>query len=109
MDIEYNHEEEMKMAEKEYDFLKVLGRGSFGKVMLMRKKSNSKLYAVKIIKKLTMASFEKIEKLKTEKKILSKISHPFVINMDFCFQSVFRVFFVMEFLGGGELFVHMQQ
>jgi serine/threonine protein kinase len=64
---------------------------------------------MKIIKKDAILSSNLIEKLILEKEILHDIKHPFIVGMDYVLQDEFHVYFIMEFIEGGELFRHINQ
>ena len=85
---------------------KTLGKGSFGRVILVRRKE--KLYAMKILKKSEMIKKGLIDKIILEKHILQKSHHPFIVNLKFAFQSASKIYLVMEYLPGGELFNHLE-
>jgi serum/glucocorticoid-regulated kinase 2 len=89
---------------QDFVILKVIGRGSFGKVCLVEYTQNKELYAMKSLKKDVLLTQEQIENTLQEKKILTNIKHPFLVNLVFCFQTIDRIYFVMNFLRGGELF-----
>lgn len=93
----------------DFKIISVLGRGCFGKVCLVKYKDNKKLYAMKGIKKDMILNQDQLENTLTEKKILETINHPFICQLDFCFQTEERIFFVMDFIKGGELFIHLRR
>ena len=92
----------------DFRILKVLGRGSFGKVCLVQYKKTKELYAMKSLKKDVLLDQDQVESTLLEKKILQKLEHPFLVGMMFCFQTEDRIFFVMNFVRGGELFMHLR-
>jgi serum/glucocorticoid-regulated kinase 2 len=92
---------------EDFDQLKVLGQGAFGKVVLAQKKDNKKIYAVKILKKKEVLETGQLEHTLAEKMILSHINHPFLVGLEYAFQTDERIYFVMEFMKGGEMFQHM--
>ena len=94
---------------EDFQIVSVLGRGSFGKVCLVEYKNTGELYAMKSIKKDVMIDQEQIENTLTEKKILQTINHPFICSLVFCFQTEDRVFFVLNYVKGGELFNHLRK
>lgn len=74
------------------------------KVMLVEYKSTKEIFAMKALKKDLLIDQDQIENVLLEKKILTDFEHPFLCSLIFCFQSLERVYFVMPFLRGGELF-----
>jgi len=87
----------------------VIGRGSFGKVFLVQKISDDKVYAMKSLRKDVMLDYEQIESTLLEKKILLEANHPFLVGMQYVFQTETKIFFVMKFVRGGELFLHLRK
>ena len=88
--------------------MKVLGRGSFGKVCLVQYKQTKEYYAMKSLKKDVLLDQDQVESTILEKKILQTLDHPFLVGMIFCFQTEERIYFVMPFVRGGELFQHLR-
>ncbi len=89
--------------------LKVLGRGSFGKVCLVEYVPTKEIYAMKSLKKDILIDQDQIENTLLEKEVLQLLDHPFLVGLVFCFQTEERIYFVMPFLRGGELFQHLRK
>ncbi|KAG5439283.1 hypothetical protein PCANB_001582 [Pneumocystis canis] len=101
-----------KVGLDDFNFLAVLGKGNFGKVMLAEAKSTKQLYAIKVLKKESIIENEEIGSTISEKRIFltaNKGRHPFLINLHSCFQTESRVYFVMEYISGGDLLLHIQR
>ena len=95
---------------KHFELIKVIGRGSYAKVLLCRLKSTKTPYAMKVIKKEIIADEEDVDWVHTEKKVFEiATNHPFLVGMHSCFQTVSRLFFVIEYVNGGDLMFHMQR
>lgn len=89
---------------EDFELKTQLGRGTFGKVFLAELKSSGALYAIKVIRKDVLIEFEQVESTKLEKDILFAADHPNLVGMDFLFTSDTRLYFVMPFINGGELY-----
>uniref|UniRef100_H0W0B4 protein kinase C n=1 Tax=Cavia porcellus TaxID=10141 RepID=H0W0B4_CAVPO len=93
-------------ALKDFDFLHVLGRGSYGKVLLARHKTTDHLYAMKVVRK----DDENLIRLQVEKQILEKsLNHPYLVGLHSCIETPTRFFFILDYISGGDLTYHLQQ
>ncbi|XP_045891961.1 serine/threonine-protein kinase N2-like [Micropterus dolomieu] len=100
----------LKMQMEDYKYISVLGRGHFGKVLLAEFKKTGKLYAIKALKKKDIVTRDEVDSLMSEKRIFEMINasrHPFLVNLHGCFQTSDHVCFVMEYLPGGDLMIHI--
>jgi len=93
----------------DFDLLSVIGKGSFGKVLQVRKKDSGRIYAMKVLNKKNILENRELEHTKTEKSILQKLAHPFLVNLIYSFHTSDKLYFVMDFINGGELFYHLQK
>lgn len=91
-----------KISTDDFDFFKYLGKGSYGKVALVKKKSNGQFFAMKIVKKKDFVMNRiTIENAMVEREILMKSHHPFVVNLKYSFQDSSSIYFVMDYVAGG--------
>jgi len=96
----------------DFHFVTVLGRGSFGKVMLAEEKKTKKYYAIKMIKKQYLVEKDDLNSMMTEKSVFITVSsenHPFLVNLHSCFSITSRIYFVMDYAQGGDLIYHIRQ
>ena len=98
-----------KLKIEDFELLKVVGKGSFGKVMQVRKKDTSRIYALKTIRKAHIISRSEVAHTLAERSVLAQINNPFIVPLKFSFQSPEKLYFVLAFVNGGELFYHLQK
>ena len=96
------------VSPKDFELLKVIGMGAFGKVLQVRNRHSKQILAMKVIsKRLLRRKSGYIENVQAERNILTRIRHPFVVTMHCSFQSKEKLFIIMDFLAGGELFLRI--
>ena len=93
----------------DFDLLKVVGKGSFGKVMQVMKKDTQRIYALKTIRKQHIISRSEVAHTLAERSVLAQINNPFIVPLKFSFQSPEKLYLVLAFVNGGELFHHLQK
>ncbi|KAI0006255.1 Pkinase-domain-containing protein [Xylariaceae sp. FL0662B] len=107
--VEYVENRAGKLKIEDFELLKVVGKGSFGKVMQVRKKDTSRIYALKTIRKAHIISRSEVAHTLAERSVLAQINNPFIVPLKFTFQSPEKLYFVLAFVNGGELFHHLQK
>lgn len=96
------------VSPSDFELLKVIGMGAFGKVLQVRSKVTGEVLAMKVISKRKLKSkYGYIENVKAERDILTRVNHPFVVTMHCSFQTREKLFILMDFLAGGELFLRI--
>ncbi|KAI1743508.1 Pkinase-domain-containing protein [Xylaria scruposa] len=93
-----------KYSLNDFDLLRTLGTGSFGRVHLVQSKHNQRFYAVKVLKKAQVVKMKQVEHTNDERRMLGEVKHPFLITLWGTFQDARNLYMVMDFVEGGELF-----
>ena len=95
----------------DFDRIKVLGKGSFGKVVLVERKDKpGTRFAMKVLKKSKLRRVKQVERTKTERRVLERCKqHPFIMSMSYAFQTQEKLYIVLEYCSGGELFFHLSR
>merc|ERR1719171_1125757 len=95
----------------DFDLRATVGTGTFGRVRVVKIKGEKDRspFALKILKKSEIIRLKQVEHVKAEKQILEKIEHPFIVNLLYCFQDEKRLFMLMEYVNGGELFSYLRK
>jgi len=97
------------VTKDDFELLTVIGKGSFGKVMQVRKKDDGKIYAMKVLRKDTIIARKQVTHTKSEKNILMKIQHAFIVNLNYAFQTKDKLYMILDYINGGELFYHLKK
>uniref|UniRef100_A0AAU7BN40 non-specific serine/threonine protein kinase n=1 Tax=Homo sapiens TaxID=9606 RepID=A0AAU7BN40_HUMAN len=95
----------------QFELLKVLGQGSFGKVFLVRKKTGpdaGQLYAMKVLKKASLKVRDRV-RTKMERDILVEVNHPFIVKLHYAFQTEGKLYLILDFLRGGDVFTRLSK
>ena len=93
-----------KYSLADFEILRTLGTGSFGRVHLVQSRHNQRFYAVKVLKKAQVVKMKQVEHTNDERRMLGEVKHPFLITLWGTFQDARNLYMVMDFVEGGELF-----
>jgi serine/threonine protein kinase len=99
----------VKISQADFDILRVIGRGTYGKVQLVKSHMDDKLYAMKTMSKRLLSEHEQIEQTLTERNVLLQVEHPFMVRAHCSFQSATKVFMILDYVPGGELFQRLRE
>nr|XP_025610538.1 serine/threonine-protein kinase AtPK2/AtPK19 isoform X3 [Arachis hypogaea] len=92
---------------EDFEVLKVVGQGAFGKVYQVRRTGTSEIYAMKVMRKDKIVQKNHAEYIKSERDILTKVVHPFIVRLRYAFQTKYRLYLVLDFVNGGHVFFHL--
>ncbi|WFD35709.1 non-specific serine/threonine protein kinase [Malassezia cuniculi] len=107
--IAFKQQTGKSLSIESFELLKVIGKGSFGKVMQVRKRDTARIYALKTIRKAHIISRSEVTHTLAERTVLARVNCPFIVPLKFSFQSPDKLYLVLAFVNGGELFLHLQQ
>ncbi|KAF9680117.1 hypothetical protein SADUNF_Sadunf06G0086800 [Salix dunnii] len=92
---------------EDFEVLKLVGQGAFGKVYQVRKKGTPEIYAMKVMRKDRIVEKNHVDYMRGERDILTKIAHPFIVQLKYSFQTKYRLYLVLDFINGGHLFFQL--
>ena len=92
-----------------FKFLYVIGKGGFGRVWKIQSKKLKNIYALKEMSKLKIIDKKSEKSINSEREFLSKLHHPFIVNMHYAFQDKENLYLVMDMLSGGDLRYHISR
>ncbi|XP_033123177.1 ribosomal protein S6 kinase beta-2-like [Anneissia japonica] len=102
-----------RIGPEHFQLLKVLGKGGYGKVFQVRKIAGAhlnRIFAMKVLKKASIVRNQKdTAHTKAERNILEAVKHPFIVDLIYAFQTGGKLYLILEYLSGGELFMHLER
>ncbi|XWS60655.1 hypothetical protein CRYUN_Cryun07bG0054400 [Craigia yunnanensis] len=111
-----------KIGPEDFEILRVVGKGAFGKVFQVRKKGRDDeesgsegdgdgdgdgIFAMKVMRKDTIIKKNHVDYMKAERDILTKVVHPFIVPLRYSFQTKSKLYLILDFINGGHLFFHL--
>eukprot|EP00252_Welwitschia_mirabilis_P013578 TRINITY_DN2984_c0_g1_i1.p1 TRINITY_DN2984_c0_g1~~TRINITY_DN2984_c0_g1_i1.p1 ORF type:complete len:476 (+),score=78.03 TRINITY_DN2984_c0_g1_i1:525-1952(+) len=96
-----------KLGPQDFELLRVVGQGAFGKVFQVRRKGTDEIYAMKVMRKDKIITRNHVDYMKAERDILTKIVHPFVVQLRYSFQTRSKLYLILDFINGGHLFFQL--
>ena len=100
-------DKEEMINKNSFEYLSIIGRGGFGKVWKVQSRKYNKTYAMKEMSKTKIIDKKSEKSIKSERDLLSRMKHPFIINMHFSFQDKDYLYLVLNFYSGGNLRYHL--
>ncbi|KAJ8600915.1 hypothetical protein CTAYLR_005065 [Chrysophaeum taylorii] len=98
-----------KVGLDDFELVSVLGKGGFGTVLQVRKKTCGRVFAMKVFKKSELRRRRQIERTRTERGIIQHADHPYVVKLRFAFQTDSKLYMVMDFAQGGDFFTFLRR
>eukprot|EP01116_Phalansterium_solitarium_P020265 TRINITY_DN5913_c0_g1_i1.p1 TRINITY_DN5913_c0_g1~~TRINITY_DN5913_c0_g1_i1.p1 ORF type:complete len:475 (+),score=170.50 TRINITY_DN5913_c0_g1_i1:81-1505(+) len=104
-----SHASRPHISADSFERIKLIGTGDVGRVYLVRHRETNHLYAMKTLDKATVIKRDKIRRSLTERDVLATVDHPLIVRLHWCFQSLERLYFIMDYCAGGSLFRYVHQ
>ena len=104
-----NESSDNSVSLEDFKILKFISKGTFGSVFIAYLPSKDLYYAIKCINRDDLEEKDLLAAVKLEKFIMHNVNHPFIVKMHYVYQKNHRIYFVMDYIGGGELFKHIQE
>ena len=98
-----------RLRVRDFKFLSVIGRGTFGKILLVQKKADDQIYAMKILKKTQIIASGQQKNVNAEREVLKSIKHPFMLSLRYAFQTESKLYLLLDYYRGGELMFHLKR
>ena len=92
-----------KLVPGDFEPVQLIGIGSFGQVYLVRKRTSGLLFAMKVLSKEDLISNNLVKYAQTERNVLSYVEHPFIVNLNYAFQTKHKLYLILEYCAGGDL------
>jgi serum/glucocorticoid-regulated kinase 2 len=108
-ELVFNSTPGQKVARDDFELMTLIGKGSFGKVMQVRKRDTQEIYAMKVLRKEAIIARKQVTHTQAEKTILAKIQHPFIVKLHYAFQTKEKLYMILSYVNGGELFFHLKR
>eukprot|EP00298_Acanthocystis_sp_HF-20_P001556 c11969_g1_i1.p1 GENE.c11969_g1_i1~~c11969_g1_i1.p1 ORF type:complete len:481 (+),score=177.81 c11969_g1_i1:19-1461(+) len=94
---------------EDFEQKSVLGKGTYGRVLLVRHKSTGEVFAMKVLRKSAIVLANQVDNIKSELQILQQVNCPFIVKLHHAFQTEGEVYFVLNFIRGGDLFYRLKK
>lgn len=103
-----DHDQHQIIRPQDFEFMKIIGKGSFGKVYMAKHILEDQIYAVKVVNKQMILKHNEKRHIMSERNVLlQNLRHPFLVGLHYSFQSKDKLYFVLDYANGGEMFYHL--
>lgn len=110
LNFDLGEKEDKKLRLQDFTMLKVIGKGSYGKVLLGKHKDTNRIFAIKVLCKDVIIKLNEVKHIMSERNVLlANVHHPFLVGLHYSFQTNTKLYFVLDYVNGGELFFHLQR
>jgi len=109
MEAKFGQIETKGMSIEDFDLLKVVGKGSYGTVMLAKHIKTGEILAIKMLEKSYLMQKKQVAHTVTERYVLEALTHPFIVQLKYAFQNPKKLYFCLEWCPGGEIFFHLSR
>jgi len=99
----------VSVTKEDFDVISVIGRGSFGKILLVRKKGSGQYFAMKCLRKDIIMQKNQYYHTMVERDVMLNMKCPFIVRLHYAFQNEKRVYMVMDYCNGGDLYTHLRR
>lgn len=97
----------VKVGLQDFEIMRIVGQGAFGKVFQVRHKKSNAVYALKVMRKDRILQGNHTDYVKSERDLLTAVSHPYIVTLRFSFQTPMKLYLVLDFINGGHLFFNL--
>jgi len=97
-----------RVTPDDFELCALIGKGSFGKVMQVKKKDSGQILAMKVLRKEAIIARKQVAHTMAERNILQRVQHPFIVTLHYAFQTEAKLYMVLDYVNGGELFFHLK-
>jgi p70 ribosomal S6 kinase len=96
-----------RLGPNDFEMLRIVGQGAFGKVFQVRKRDTSEIFAMKVMRKDRILERDHKDYVRAERDVLTSVLHPYIVTLRYSFQTPKKLYLVLDFINGGHLFFQL--
>jgi serine/threonine protein kinase len=108
-EVVFNATPSVAVSRDDFILLNLIGQGSFGKVLQVQHSTTGKIYAMKVLRKEVLVARKQVSHTQSERSVLEQVSHPFIVKLHFAFQTAEKLYMILDYVNGGEVFFHLKR